>query len=418
MTTGAFAQQDRVSGTEKGSVFFLSKVEIKWQGDVAVPPVLPAALIQDTFISLTNDYPEDVLVQMYFINGDAPTDAVIDQTTGATLERAHTGWNAVDAGITLTMNEPAYWSALTGNPKGVQSFTILDPGGLADPGRPCPADGPGFRCLRGYIVGWAVNSQNNQIRWNHLKAEGTIINYALGYAWEYNSYNYQALDPTAHGAEVGTGGDLLLDGDDYAASFSELLLNFQAAGSTGFSNPGAGFTVVSDTDLTLYPVGVDFTDGATPITTDASILIWNENEHKFSGTHQCITCWDQRRLSQYGTPNSFLRIFLQTDHGKARIVGIPATACNVLDDPATPEDETVTSVASPLLGVHARLLAINSGVPFWNAAAGGNLIGMGVDTTASVHYTPSGAPPPAQEPGTLREILDWVQQPPKQGLNR
>ena len=106
-------------GTQKGSLLIMSKVEIRWDAQ--------GNLLQDTFIALTNDYMEDVRVQMFFVNGDEPIPAG-DQ------ERAHPGWNWVDNEITLTGNEPAYWSALTGNPKGVSPFTILDPGVL--PGRP------------------------------------------------------------------------------------------------------------------------------------------------------------------------------------------------------------------------------------------------------------------------------------------
>lgn len=55
---------ERVTASEKGSLLIFSKVEIRW--DAA------GALIQDTFIDLTNDYPDDVKVKMYFINGDPP----------------------------------------------------------------------------------------------------------------------------------------------------------------------------------------------------------------------------------------------------------------------------------------------------------------------------------------------------------
>ena len=51
--------QDRVSAAEKGSLVFFSKVEIR--GDAM------GALVQDAFLSLTNDSPKDVL-----INGDPP----------------------------------------------------------------------------------------------------------------------------------------------------------------------------------------------------------------------------------------------------------------------------------------------------------------------------------------------------------
>ncbi|MBU0718610.1 MAG: hypothetical protein KJ749_10210, partial [Planctomycetes bacterium] len=42
------------------------KVEVRWDGQGNV--------IQDTFIDITNDYPEDVAVQMYFVNGDGELD--------------------------------------------------------------------------------------------------------------------------------------------------------------------------------------------------------------------------------------------------------------------------------------------------------------------------------------------------------
>jgi hypothetical protein len=384
----------RADGTTKGSLLFFNKVEIKWRGDAAVPPVTPALLAQDTFISLTNDYPDDVLVQMYFVNGDPPLDPVFDGA-GQLIERGHTGWNAVDNLLQLTANEPTYWSALTCAPKGVSPFTVLDPGGPATPGRPCPECGPGYRCLRGYIIAWAVNAANEQIRWNHLKGEATLVNYRSQRAWEYNAYAHAVVagTPLDNGEPVGTPGTLRLDGVEYAPSFDLLLLNFQAVGSAAFSSAAAGVALSSDTDLTLHPVPVDLRQNSDgPVTTKASFDVWNMNEVKFSGTHRCLTCWDQTLLSRYDAPNHFLRPFLQTEHGKARIDGHAADVCNVFDDPDTPEDESVTSVAAPLLGVAARLIR-RDGAPLATMAAGTNLVGMGIDETAVVRYDPSGVPP-------------------------
>ena len=58
---------DRVSGTEKGSLLIFSKVELRWDvfGNV----------VQDVFVDLTNDWPSDVHVKLYFINGDPPIEA-------------------------------------------------------------------------------------------------------------------------------------------------------------------------------------------------------------------------------------------------------------------------------------------------------------------------------------------------------
>jgi hypothetical protein len=380
--------------TEKGSVLFFSKVEIRWN-------TLGTDLLQDTFLSLTNDYVSDVQVQMYFINGDPPLEA--DPATG---ERAHLGWNWVDNQITLTANEPTYWSALTGNPKGVSPFTSLDPGPAGSPGRPA-VDGTDDRVLRGYVVAWAVNPATEEIRWNHLTGAGTVINYAGGWAWEYNACAYSAVEPgLANGDVTGSPGVLNFDGVEFSQAFSELVLNFQAATSDAFGNPAAGVNFISDTDLTLHPVSADLRQNSDgPVTTKASMDIWNENEVKFSGTHRCVTCWDQTLISRYDPPNHFDKAFLQTDHGKAQIDGHAATVCNVLDDPDTPEDESVTSVNAAVLGVAARLLRANG----MRAAAGSNLLGMGFEN-ATIEFDTGGEPPEAGEPDGGTALLDWLEE--------
>jgi hypothetical protein len=373
---------DRGGCTEKGSLLVFSKVEIRWMGGTV------NNLLQDTFLSITNDFPDDVNVMMYFVNGDPPLEA--DPATG---ERAHPGWNWLDNGIHLTANEPTYWSALTGNPKGVSPFTALDPG--TPPGRPAN-DGTGDRVLRGFVLAWAVSGVGDEIRWNHLSGAGTVVNYAFNYAAEYNACAFEVIESLyAHGQPTGTPGILTLDGSEYSPVFGQLLFNFQGAFATGFS--GAGITVSSDTSLVLHPVSADLRQsGDGPLTTKAAALVWNENEHKFSGTERCITCWDMTLISQYDTPNHFLRAFLQTDHGKARIEGEASDVCDVLDDPATPEDESVTSVPAAMLGVYCRLLTANA-AQRPTAGSGSNLFGMGLET-AVIRYQPVTPPPEAQLP--------------------
>ncbi len=359
LTAPADAQDNRVSGSEKGSVLIYSKVEIRWDaaGD----------LIQDTFVDLTNDYPGvlsdpagGVLVQMYFINGDPPLPA-----SGA--ERAHLGWNWEAPTIPLDSNDPQYWSAATGAPAGVSDWTILDPG--TPPGRPDP-EGSTDRVLRGYIIAYAVDAAGEEILWNHLKGDALIINYANGEAWEYNAYAFQAIPgaggaPPQHGDATGTPGELHLDGDEYDDCFMYLLLDFVAAGATAYSPPLAAGSIVADTDLTLFPVNLDVRqDGDGPVTTKAKFDLWNGNEVKLSGTIRCITCWDQTLISRYDAPNHFLRANLQTDNGKARIDGMASTNCP-------------GSVASPLLGVAAKMLACQSAAK--TAMAGTNLVGMGTE---------------------------------------
>jgi hypothetical protein len=384
---------ERADASTKGSLFFVSKVEVRWAGTA------PFGVIQDTFVSLTNDYPEDVLVQMYFINGDAPLDEQFDDNTGVLVERSHLGWNWVDNAITLTGNEASYWSVLTGNPKGLTPIEALDPG--VPPGRPA-LDGTGDRVLRGYIIGFAVNSSGEEIVWNHLGATATIVDYLRTAAWEYTAFTTTVVDGVAgHGQPSGTPGRLHIDGTEYAAMYDELLFNFQAASSAGFTTaPPAQFGVVSDTDLTLHPVSADLrqtNDG--PVTTKASFLIWNENETKFSGTHRCITCWDQTLISDYDDPNHMLRIFLQTDHGKARIDGHASDECDDLG-------AGFESRRAAILGVAARQLRINGGFPAGSTAyTGTNLVGLGFEA-ALVQHADGGLPGEAEEPEPIELPFD------------
>ena len=60
--------EDRVKLVHKGSVLYFPRVELRFDID--------GNLIQDTFITIANDYnlSPDVNVQMYFVNGDPRPD--------------------------------------------------------------------------------------------------------------------------------------------------------------------------------------------------------------------------------------------------------------------------------------------------------------------------------------------------------
>jgi hypothetical protein len=298
----------------KGSLFWFHKVEVRWDAS--------GNLIQDTMLHLTNDHPQGVWVQMFFVNGDEPLEA-------EDAERAHPGWNFVDNKIFLTGNQPIWWKASDGEPRGLSPWTVLDPtpnGGL--PGRPA-MDGTDERVLRGFIVGWAVTAgENHEIRWNHLAGKATLIYYAGGAkAWDYNTCAFSALG-VENGAELPDPGTLRMDGSEYCPGPNQLLLNFQAVGSSAFSS--ASSLVISDTDITLHTLDADFRmdePGVLPPATRAKYTVWNENEVQFSGAGRCITCWDQTLLSYYGVPNHFLLGNLQTDYGNARIDGVASATC-------------------------------------------------------------------------------------------
>jgi hypothetical protein len=349
LASGAFAQT-RVSATEKGSLLVYPKVEVRWNAQ--------GYLLQDTFITLNNDFNADVSVQLYFVNENCTN---------------------VDNVITLTHNQPVYWAASSGDPLGVSPWTVLgDP--MPDP------EGSGDMILRGYVLAWAVNAAGAEIRWNHLFGGATIVNYLLTTAWEYNAYTFQVVDPTvANGDQSGTPGVLNLNGSEYAWGFQYLLLDFFASGSLAFT--GDRRIVSNDTDLTLMILSNDLRQETTgPFTTKAVFQIWNGDEVGFSGMEFCFTKFNEELLSHRG--GHFLVANLQTAKGRARINGVKSdTVCGV----------DAHSNAFSLLGVQTKILTfIGDGL----ALTGGNLFGSGT-MAATIQYDVP-IPPPETRRGPSR----------------
>ena len=242
-------------------------------------------------------------------------------------------------------------------------------------------------------MAWAVDTNNEEIRWNHLKGDALLVNYDAPGAWEYNAYAFQ-IQSVAHGEPSGTPGELRLDGTEYAACFDYLMLDFYASGADALTG-GPDVEIEVDTDLTLLPMLIDLRqDGEGDLVTKAKFDIWNQNEVKFSGTERCVYCWDQTLLSMYEIPNHFLRQHLQTNKGKARIDGMASIVCGDLEQP--PGGRSMLSVDAPLLGVAAKVLDFYTSLVPDRGYAGMTLVGMG------------------EQPGVLR--YDLLAPPPEQPL--
>jgi hypothetical protein len=375
LASGTAVAHDRANVTQKGSLLVWPCVTVKWNaaGDV----------IEDTFISITNDLSSlGVRVKLYFVNGDDPVPLF-----GPNAGSMEPGCNFLDNLIELTHDEPAYWSALTGQPKGVSPFTALDPDGRAD-------DDPlnlGGTVLRGFIIGFAVNDDGTLRNVNHLTGGAVMIDYDNNAAAEYKAWAYRAL------AAPPVGPVLDLDGAEYENSPLMLLLDFYASGSGAFGQDLLGNDSVIDTLLYLLPMTLSFcpTAPAEPLLTNADIDVWNEDEVKFTGLKRCISCWDGERLSRYtdGTPypNHFLLANLGTDKGKARLMGAANAFCDRPADPnASPPDPGRVSVAAPLLGVSQKLI-------LWGAdrlgRSASTLSGMGADPAGTICFVPQSDPP-------------------------
>lgn len=332
---------DVVSSSTKGSLLIFSKVEIRWNdvGDDQFD------LVQDTFLDFANDYPENVNIQAYFINGDISLEECCECNAAGgpqdnccecigdeePLQDFEPGWNTADCSFTLTAGQPHYWSAALGSNK-CQPFSVLD-SGRDGPGRPdetTPSNSD--RVLRGYVIMWAVDFNEaaniwHEIRWNHLKGDGAIVNYENGTAWEYNAWSFQSGNVN-HGEFTGTPGALLLNGVEYSRGFSELILDFYEPGTNLGSVDGKGLddvVVHVNTDLTVHPLPVDLRqDDFGPILTKVDAFLWNEFEHD-SSTRRCICCWDQTMLDVWshnipGAESAFNSI--NTSKGKARLIAL------------------------------------------------------------------------------------------------
>ncbi|MCP4591279.1 MAG: hypothetical protein GY842_11065 [bacterium] len=213
---------------------------------------------------------------------------------------------------------------------------------------------------------WATTDTGEEIRWNHLKGDAVIINYMAGAAWEYTTFAYATgTNNVANGAETdGTPGQLKMDGEEYVKNFTALLFDFYASNGRPFD------TGQLDTDLTLLVLGVDLRQDdeqelpPVPVCTKPRFKIWNEEETDFVYDQRCVCCWDQAHLSHYAVPglNIFMREFLQTDKGYARVQGVGSGLC--------PD-----SVDAPLLGVAFKLMSFAPRSPKAHASAGMNLPG-------------------------------------------
>jgi len=228
--------------TRKGSLLMWPRVEIRWNAE--------RELIEDTFLTLSNDDPLPVDVQLYLVNGDPPLEPECDPACQANFggvceagpcltERAHPGWNKSDVQLTLTANQPTYWSAATGQPAGVSSFDILDPAGILAIGRPdLDPRNPGGRVIRGFVMGWAVNPEGHEICWNHLTGSALLIHYEDSSAAEYNAWAFQCVAGVDQGSEPdGFPGQLNLDGVEYENVPDALIFDFYSVGSTALTHP-------------------------------------------------------------------------------------------------------------------------------------------------------------------------------------
>ncbi len=271
------------------------------QGSLLIWPKIITTGTQDTYIAIYNSYSSAVNVKCYWEYKDLNPDPV----TGTTRN----GCVNTDFQFRLTSGQPAVFKASTGEHLWDVSYAKSPPIAPFEQGN------------EGILKCWAVDAEaQNQISWNSLKGEAIIVDFANGSAWEYNAYRFAANVP--RGNPVGTGGTLLLNGGyqdavGYDACPSYLVIDFPAESAT------------SQSDLTLIPCIQDLKqDGAGSTKTKATFTIWNYNEIKFTGLHQCFSCFIEASLDSFRIPQDTGKIKpfninrLHTSAARMRVQGL------------------------------------------------------------------------------------------------
>ncbi|MCA9242812.1 MAG: DUF11 domain-containing protein [Phycisphaerales bacterium] len=302
----------------KGSVLVLPKVDLRWDPT--------GRLVRDTIISIANDGEDMHAVKVFYVDG-------------ASCE-------VIDFGMFLTREEPFYWSLAAPRVRNAQNQSPRSFTDLASPvGRPDP-DGSGYTRLRGALIVMAAsNDFTSLIRYNHLTAKATMIDYELGACAEYDAYAFRS--------QIVEDGEVVSDeaiyfGADVDFAPSEVLLDTFTDGSTALTR-GANIIGEVLTNLTLLRLDLELNQQSDTSQTLAFMTVFNQDELPltWSGQDFCIRCWGSEYISAI-RPDVFDIDFFNTDRVKARISGVASLMCGF------------DNAASPVIGVQTRFITFGN----------------------------------------------------------
>jgi hypothetical protein len=276
LSTSAFAVAPIGNTTQKGSLLIFPRIDVSDH--------------KETIIRITNDYSKPVQLKCYFMDIDK---------------------NKVDFEVKLTMNQPFWFSARSG--EGTLSV------------QPFPTFGGNYT---GELKCWAVSYDGaNQISWNHLVGSATIYDY-YGQAAEYNAWGFEAL--AAQGAIVGHPGRLDLDGVSYDKCPRTLIGQFTPTGDDNRIRYG-DWVRGSTVQLSVASCTQDLRQDFEYITTKLAFDVWNEDEVKFTGAHECSDSWHEVYLNEEDimtAGRNFTAKTLGTDSAYYRVKGMKSKVCD------------------------------------------------------------------------------------------
>jgi hypothetical protein len=279
------------------------------KGSLLIWPKIANFEAYTTYITIANDYYEEVWVKCYWVDADQ---------------------NIEDFMFRLTPNQPVWFRASDGT-GGVMTV-------------------PPFNGLAGELKCWAVNAAGDQqIAFNHLYGSAIIFE-GVTTGFEYNAWSFTARG-LGQGDAVGAPGNLLLNGapGGYDACPQYLVENFMAYVET--------LDIEREPYVALVPCKQDLRQDRIPTCTKAKFDVWNENETKYTGAYRCIKCWFEGELNEIGVnvagvgygfgSDKFTLAGLHTFLARFRVTGVASPVCTGKIAGCT----GVTQVATPFLGV-------------------------------------------------------------------
>jgi hypothetical protein len=288
--SAAFAAQNVGNTSQKGSLLIFPTIIVE-------PGV-------DTIVRISNDANTGVDVTCYYIN-----------------ERK----GRRDFHFRMTRKQPIWFSVA--NHSG--TFPVAQ----------FPTDG-NFNtgvATQGALLCWATDEAlAAQISHNHLSGNATVV-YGQGangdafqIAFTYPSWNFTARNVVA-GNPVGTPGRLDLTGLDgaYDACPSYLVGPFSPLGAEVPTGSGAGSEFVDEVHLGVLSCNQDLRQDFTPHFTKLQLQVWNEQEVKLTGAHECsdgTKLFELARETDVGGEN-FTYAVVQSVTAQVKVKGVASTQC-------------------------------------------------------------------------------------------
>jgi hypothetical protein len=306
-------------------------ISIERSGSILVFPKIIANSTRDTIIQITNTSNQMVRAHCFYVNAALTNPSLPQGPLNPPL------WLEIDFDITLTKQQPTYWSVTQGRPVNPTDATC-EPGvqdcfyaGI-DPGRVPPVV-PDFvgelKCIE-------VDESNRPLNGNHLKGEATLVTLANGDLSKYNAIAVPGLENNGDDILVLGGGQCTGEGerngdicgsDEDCGDSGPCAFEYDPCPQTWILNHqpylapdlilGPPWSV--DTELTIVPCTQNF-ETQIPTTVTLQFLTWNDFESQFSFSTS-VTCWANLDLGDLGatpftfdgqTPNPLGTSFLQT----------------------------------------------------------------------------------------------------------